>query len=281
MEIDIKASAVITLTVTALVLLALPVAAVIFWKKRCGKSVSLMPLIFGAVGFIASALVLEQLVHTVCLVLDNPVSRFISGNTAAYVIYGAMMAGIFEECGRFVVMKFIMKKNKTRENAVMYGIGHGGIEVLAVGVMSVVNMLIVLAVIGVLGIDKALPLMNVPSDAPESTLQAAYAAIASAADFSPFQGAITVFERIIAMAIHISLTVTVYCGVMRGKIGYLFFAIFAHAAVDVFAALYQRGVIGIVTAELCMLAGAAVLTICGVRLYKGLKGEVQTEKQPL
>ena len=42
------------------------------------------------------------------------------------------MAGVFKECGRHIFLKYIMKKNRSCENAVLYGIGHGVIEVLAV-----------------------------------------------------------------------------------------------------------------------------------------------------
>ena len=36
-----------------------------------------------------------------------------------------------------------MKKNRTRENAVLYGIGHGGIEILAVVLPSMITYLVV------------------------------------------------------------------------------------------------------------------------------------------
>ena len=67
-------------------------------------------LIAGAVGFIVSARVLELGVHLVCIVADNPVSRFSNGNTIAFVLYGIIMAGVFEECGRHIVLKYIMKR---------------------------------------------------------------------------------------------------------------------------------------------------------------------------
>ena len=53
------------------------------------------------------------------------------------------MAGVFEECGRFIVMKYIMKKNRTRENSVLYGIGHGGIEIIAVVLPSMISYLVI------------------------------------------------------------------------------------------------------------------------------------------
>ena len=85
----------ITLTVTAVLLFLLPVIAMLAWKKKMGKRVSWKPLFIGAIGFVVSARVLEVGVHMVCIVGDTPVSRFINGNTAAFVLYGIFMAGIF------------------------------------------------------------------------------------------------------------------------------------------------------------------------------------------
>lgn len=140
-NVEVTSGTIISLSVTAAVLAVLPVICAVLWKKHCGKSVSLASLFIGAAGFLVSARVLELGVHMVCIVWDTPISRFINGSTLAYVIYGAGMAGIFEECGRYVVIRFLMKKNKTRENMVMYGIGHGGIEVWVISLMSTVSML--------------------------------------------------------------------------------------------------------------------------------------------
>ena len=130
-----------SLIITVILMTAIPVGLFIFWFRRHKQKTDLGYLAAGAVGFMVSARVLELGVHMICIVLDNPVSRFINGNTAAYVIYGTVMAGVFEECGRYIILKYIMKKNRTRENAVMYGIGHGGIEILAVILPSIILML--------------------------------------------------------------------------------------------------------------------------------------------
>lgn len=88
------------------------------------------------------------------------------------------MAGIFEECGRYVVIKFLMKKNKNRENMVMYGIGHGGIEVWAISLMSIVSLLAVAIVLQGQGIEGALPFLGVMGDIPENMMESVAAAIA-------------------------------------------------------------------------------------------------------
>ena len=193
--------------------------------------------------FLVSARVLELGVHMVCIVWDNPVSRFINGSTPVYVLYGACMAGIFEECGRYVVIRFLMKKNKNRESMVMYGIGHGGAEVWAISLMSIVSLLAVAIMLQGQGIEGTLPFLGVTGDSPESMAGPVAAVISSAANFGAVSGVLAVLERMGAMAVHISLTVVVAYGIVKGQRRYLPLAILAHAAGDLLPALYQRGAV--------------------------------------
>ena len=131
-DIVIGKSSVPSLIITVILMIAIPVCFFLFWRRKHKEQTKISWLIAGAIGFIVSARVLELAIHYLCIVMDNPISRFINGNTAAFVLYGITMAGVLEECGRHIIMKYIMKKNRSRENAVLYGIGHGGIEILAV-----------------------------------------------------------------------------------------------------------------------------------------------------
>ena len=131
-NIVIGKSAVVSLTITVILMIAIPVCFFICWRRKHREQTKISWLIAGAAGFVISARMLEVGVHYFCIVADNPVSRFINGNAAAFVLYGITMAGIFEECGRLIILKYNLKKDRTRENAVIYGIGHGGIEILTV-----------------------------------------------------------------------------------------------------------------------------------------------------
>ena len=72
----------------------------------------------------------------------GPVSKALSENLWLYALYGGLAAGLFEETGRYLTMRFLMKGKWTRENALMYGAGHGGLEaVLILGMASVNNLL--------------------------------------------------------------------------------------------------------------------------------------------
>lgn len=267
-SLELSPTAIPALAVTAVLLLVLPVLPVLFWKKRCGSRVSWPPLFLGALGFLLSAQVLESGVHMLCIVLDNPVSRFINGHTAAYVIYGALMAGIFEECGRYVIIRFFMKKHRTKENLVMYGIGHGGIEVWAVALLGmVVSFLAIAVTVQAQGLDAALRTLGLdPAD--EGALSAALPSISAALQFGPMDAALIIFERVIAMLVHISLTVVVGYGVVSGQKRFLPLAVLAHAGVDIFAALYQRGVISMRVAELWFTVCMILLVIWAGKLYR-------------
>lgn len=267
-NVEVTSGTIISLSVTAVVLAVLPVICAVLWKKHCGKSVSLASLFIGAVGFLVSARVLELGVHMVCIVWDTPISRFINGSTLAYVIYGAGMAGIFEECGRYVVIRFLMKKNKTRENMVMYGIGHGGIEVWVISLMSTVSLLAVAVVLQSQGMAGVLPFLGVTGEIPENLEGSVTAIIAAVTNFNAANGVLTVLERAGAMAVHVSLTVVVAYGIMKGQRKYLLLAILAHAVVDVLPALYQRGRVSMPVTEVWLWAWAILLVIRARKLYK-------------
>lgn len=267
-DIEITQGTVISLVITAAVLFVLPMIYTVLWKKHCGKKVSLAPLFIGAAGFIVTVRVLELGVHMVCIVGNNPVSRFINGNTLAYVLYGILMAGIFEECGRYVIIRFLMKRNKTKENMVMYGIGHGGVEVWAITLLSVISLLVIAVIIQTQGMEKGLQLLGVTDNMPENTMASIAATIAVVADFGAVTGVLYVFERICCMFLHIGFTILVAYGITKGQKRYLPLAILAHAVTDTLPALFQRGVVGMWVVELWLCGCTVVLITWSVTLYK-------------
>ena len=98
--IVIGKSSIPSLIITVLLMIAIPVCLFIYWRRKHKEQTKIIWLIAGAVGFLVSSRVLELGVHFFCIISDNPVSRFINGNTAVFVLYGITMAGVFEECGR-------------------------------------------------------------------------------------------------------------------------------------------------------------------------------------
>ncbi len=266
-NIVIGKSAIPSLAITVILMIAIPVIFFICWRKKQKQQTKIGYLIAGAVGFIVSARVLELGVHLVCIVADNPVSRFINGNTVAFVLYGIIMAGVFEECGRYIVLKYIMKKNRTPENAIMYGIGHGGIEILAVLLPSMILYLVIAVLFSAGNIENALSTLNIAED----TAAAALPSVEAAAAFDYAMMAMNVLERLFAMLLHIGLTVVVYYGVCNANKACLPIAILLHMLTDTFPGLYQRTIVPLWSVEVWTALWTAIIVFIAVKLYKKMK----------
>ncbi|MBR3739024.1 MAG: YhfC family intramembrane metalloprotease [Clostridia bacterium] len=266
-KIIIEKSSIPSLAITVFLLIVIPVIFFICWRRKHKEQTNIGYLIAGAVGFLVSARVLELGVHYFCILADNPVSEFINGNIVAFVLYGTLMAGVFEECGRYIVLKYIMKKNHTRENAVLYGIGHGGIEIWAVILPSMIIYLVIAILFSQGNVAEALNQLKIT----EETAAAALPSVQAAAAFDYAMMAMNVMERLFAMLLHIGLTVIVFYSVEYGKRGSLPLAILLHMLMDTFPALYQKGAVPLWSVEIWNALWTAVIVFIAVRLYRKMK----------
>lgn len=266
-NIVIGKSSIPSLIITVVLMIAIPVVFFLFWRGKHKQRTGIRYLLAGAVGFLVSARMLELGVHYFCVISENPVSRFINGNTAAFVLYGITMAGVFEECGRHIILKYIMKKDRTRENAILYGIGHGGIEILAVLLPTMITYLAVAVLFSSGNTESALRALKIT----EQTAAAALPSVQAAASFDYGMMAMNVMERLLAMFAHIGLTVIVFYGVVHAKKLCLPAAILLHMLMDTFPALYQRGVVPLWSVEVWVALCTVVIGWIAVQLYRKMK----------
>ncbi len=271
-DIVVGKSSIPSLSIAVVLIIAIPVVFFLCWRRKHKEQTNIGWLAAGAAGFIVFARVLELGVHYFCILADNPVSRFINGSTAAYVVYGTVMAGVFEECGRHIVLKYVMKKNRTCENAVLYGIGHGGIEILAVLLPAMISYLVIAVLFSEGDAETALSSLKIT----EETAAAALPAVQAAAAFDYGMAAMNVVERVTAMLTHIGLTVIVYYGVANAKRICLPAAILLHMLADIFPALYQRGVLPLWAVEVWGAFWSGVFVWIAVKLYGKLKASSST-----
>ncbi len=267
-------SSIPSLILTIILMIAIPVAFLIYWRMKHKERTKMSWLIAGAVGFIVSARVLELGVHYFCIIGDNPVSRFINGHTVAFVIYGITMAGVFEECGRFIVMKYIMKKNRTRENSVLYGIGHGGIEIIAVLIPTMISSLAIAVMLSTADRATALGALGIT----EENAAVALTSVQTVATFDYGMMAVNVIERILAMLLHIGLTVIVYYGITQAKKSCLPAAIGLHMLMDLFAALYQRSVVPLWSVEVWAAFVTGGVVMIAVKQYRQMENTEDEQK---
>ena len=180
----------------------LPIGILIWWRRT--ERVRLLPALWGALAFLLFARGLEMGLHYLCILSDNAVSRAILSSPWLYMLYGALTAGIFEECGRFCMYKTVMRRYDGR----------------AAAVTADTDALLKLA----------------------GSAETAQTVAASLGKYTVGYCLLACLERVSAMLLHISLSVFVFAAARsRAKRGYLAFAIGLHAIFDMPAALYQFG----------------------------------------
>ena len=244
----------------ALLGIAVPVCLAVYLVRK--HRAKLSSILIGAGTFILFALVLESILHQ--LVLKGPHGSDILGNTLLYALYGGLAAGVFEETGRFLSMKFLMKKEPSKPlPGIAYGVGHGGAEMLIIFGITMINNLVISALINSSQADAIFA--KVPEEAA-GQLQAQLDQLQTLGAGTLLIG---LWERFSALILHLGLSMLVWVAVRKGgKWLWLFpAAIVLHAIVDAGAVLLQKST-GLVPLELIVMAEALAVAAIGYNVAK-------------
>ena len=249
---SVPALSIVFMAVAMTFAFVVPFVLLFYYKK---KGAQVLPFFVGCAVFILFALILEALVHNVVL-KGLPVGERIMGSTLLYALYGGFMAGLFEETGRFVAFKTVLKKRQDNDrNALMYGAGHGGVEAILMLGLGYASNLVVAAMINMGLADK---LTAGLSGDMLSQVQGIFDTLTTTPASTYL---LAIVERCVAIATHISLSVLVWFAAKKpGKLWLYPLAILLHAALD--------GVTVILAARLSIPAveGCLVLTLVPIVL---------------
>lgn len=239
---------IIVLIAVALMTLLVPLGVMLFLRRRDGTWTAFLT---GAGTFVLFAMILEPVLHN--LVLRSPAGAVIQGNILLSGLYGGLAAGLFEETGRLLAFRFVLKNHPARITALSYGIGHGGIEaLLLVGLTMASNL--------ILGLAHA-----AGTPLPEEAAAAAEAILAAPASLFLWGG----LERLSAMALHMSLSVLVFASVRTGKRRLFPAAIGIHAAVN-FAAVAANAHLPVAATEAIVLLLTVLAALWAAGIYRAL-----------
>jgi uncharacterized membrane protein YhfC len=234
----------------------LPTAVATIWKIKTKELIS--TILIGALTFAVFAIGLESIPKVFLFQLDNPVSAFVLSLSWLYAVVGALLAGVFEETGRFLAFKFLLKKRTERKTAISYGIGHGGFEAIFLLVFSGIQYLTYISLINSGQFSTVVEQVRATSPNQVAAMEAIPATLAATTISSV---GISIMERVSAMLGHVAFSILVFDAARTPKKGWMFpFAIFLHAFLDFFAALYQVGKISVspVIFEVLLLLVAVV-----------------------
>ena len=243
----VSGASMVGMVISLLLSVGLPIFLCIFIYK---KTRAWVPAFFIGCGiFVGFAMILEQICHAIVLMLTGSV---LQDNIWLYGLYGGLAAALFEETGRWIAMKFCLKKHLTRENALMYGAGHGGIEAfLILGLSSMSNLLTAAMINGGL-MEKTMTALE------PAQQELTYQQLSVLWTTPAYQFYLAPVERMIAIALQIGLSVLVYSAVKTGKKLHLAAAFGIHFAVD-FLTVICASMIPTWVLELGLLVVVAVI----------------------
>ena len=238
-----------TFAVVVLLEIIVPLALGYWFVKKFGLSWRVFAL--GALFF-----VVVQVVHAPLVILtQTPLYLAVLpfGTTAAIAVlavYLGLMAGLFEEVGRYLVYRYLFGRQKiplTRENGLLFGTGWGGVESMIVALVVLSGMVSYIVLTGDGG---AIPLPDDPA------VQAEIEAVRALTPLDILPG---LAERMMTITLHIAWSLMVLAAIVYGQKALLALAILWHAVVDA-AAVYLVQTQGIWVTE-AMVFVFAVLAL--------------------
>ncbi|MGI8891314.1 MAG: YhfC family intramembrane metalloprotease [Chthoniobacterales bacterium] len=215
-----------------------------WWQRHAGASWATW--LWGGAAFITA-----QLIHIpVLLGLTALGKKF--PPAPAYALWINILvlggtAGLFENLSRYLFLKGPAKKARLWRDGVMFGAGHGGVEaILLIG--GAVTGALVMLLVG----DEILAQIKTAKPDQASEVAAQIGAIRAMQWWTPL---VAIWERIMAITLHIALSLLVLRAVVRGELRWLWLAILFHAFVDGIAVGLQQTAHG----NIALVEGAVTL----------------------
>ena len=251
------------LIIQCVLMIIIPVILFIVWKIKTHEKV--LPVIIGAATWFLFAIILKLAPAYFLLQADNPIAKTISGNIWYTMILAGVLAGVFEETGRFIAFKTVLRKYEHRRSSISYGIGHGGFESIYIGVQ-----LLMFPIMGIM-INSGMG-DQITTGMDEAMKATALAQLGQYTNLTIPECLLGVFERIPSIVTHIAFSVLVFAAAREKKYVFLYpVAILIHAFVDFSTVFYQAGMIPMWGAELIITGFAAATAYFAWKIYRKLK----------
>jgi len=228
------------LATSAAVALFLPVGLVLAWRRRARASWRAVGM--GALVFVVSQLVLR-------LPWQLPLGRWVAAESGGqgplftgFLLFSSLTAGLFEETGRWLGYRYLVPRARSREEGIMFGLGHGGIESIVLVGLSLAGTLVAAVLLS-------------QGKLPEPAASAIAGQLGAVSPATALAGG---FERVSAIALHAGLSLVVLQAFTRpGGFRWVLLSIGLHAGVNGLAMLLKP--LGVWPTEaLIALAGWAV-----------------------
>lgn len=237
----VSPASIVSMVFTLLICFALPFGLAFYFYRK--ERIALVAVLVGALVFVASQMLLR--IPLLQFLAGMPWYQQMAGNLLLIALLLSVTAGLFEEVGRFLGFKYLLRRLLSWKNGIAFGIGHGGIEAILIVGFTYINNIVYSVMINRGTYDQLI--------APQLGPQLAAFLKEQLVNTSPALFAAAGLERAFTVVIHIALSLVVLLAVTRGKPIFLLYAILLHALVNFPAVMIQGLGYSIWFAELYVL----------------------------
>jgi uncharacterized membrane protein YhfC len=212
--------------------------------------------------------VIVQIPHTpLVLLIQAPAFTALSSafpdRTVALAVFSivlGLLAGLFEESGRFLVFRYFFSRKGvplSRENGLLFGAGWGGIESMIIGILLLLTMFSY--IIAAPLTDETIQHINRSAGGTLTAEQIAQIKAQNEAllDLTPIDPLIGLAERLMTFPVHIALSLLVLAAVVQKRTLLLVLAIVWHTILDALA-VFLAQTAGIIAAETVVAVSMAL-----------------------
>ena len=255
---------IVILIIGLVIMIAAPVAIAIVWKIK--KKEKFTTILVGAVTFLLFALIIEKPIQSILLfptqmgLPNHSASLFFEARPVLLALMIGLFPGVFEETGRFLAFKTVLKNRKNRETSISYGIGHGCFEVLLL--MGLTYFQNIFYAVMINNGTFSIVIDQLKELAPDQ-VDSLYAMAGALAKFSVGDLGLGVLERCFAVLFHVGASVLVFYACKDKKKIWLYpLAILLHTLIDA-----TVGLTVFAGVELSTWAIEAMLAVVGIATF--------------
>jgi uncharacterized membrane protein YhfC len=189
----VSSLSIIFMVITELIVFLFPIGLMIYFYRK--EKISFIAVLVGALVFFVSQVVLR----IPMLQILGRQQWYIKMAQNIWLIgpFLGLTAGIFEEVGRFLGFRFLLKNKLEWKNGVAFGIGHGGIEAIILTGLTYINNIVFSILINTGAMDK------VAGAFPAGLAEQITAALANT---NPMMFLVAGIERVFAITAHIAFS---------------------------------------------------------------------------
>jgi uncharacterized membrane protein YhfC len=231
----------VLLGIGAALFLIVPVVISIIWKKK--KNEPFTTVLIGAAAFLLFVTV-EKIIQSFFISDANTLGSFINARPVLWAFTVGFFPGIFEETGRLVAFKTVLRKRTQRETSISYGLGHGGVA--EVSVLMTYTMIVYIIYAVMINTGEIATIIDQIKELAPSQLSQIEGVIKQLTDFSVLSLLPMIIERVFAVMYHVGASILVfYAGKDKKKFWLYPLAVIIHTLIDMFGGLMLADVISI------------------------------------